>query len=119
MVEAWPRDEIDYLKRLSPFRTSITVPIGGVNIRSMVNRVPNRPLLSWAAMQLFSMQGLCTKEGQRKGDGYLLRQGPPDLFRASSDGIIHRGFLREGWGRGALVKSHRDSVTRSVSQEVY
>lgn len=88
--EAWLWDETGYLKRLSPFKTSITVPIGGVSIRSMVNRVPYRPLLSWAAMQLFSMHRLCTEEGERKGDGYPLRQGPPGLFRVRGNGIAHR-----------------------------
>lgn len=63
-------------------------------------------------MQLFSMHRLCTKEGQGKGDGYPFRQGSPDLFGASGDDITHRGFLRVG--RGALIKLHRDSVSRSA-----
>lgn len=46
----------------------MTVPIGGVSIRSMVNRAPYLPLLSWAAIQLFSMHRFCTKGGgQREG----------------------------------------------------
>lgn len=45
----------------------MTVPIGGVSIRSMVKSVPYLPLLSWAAMQLFSMHRLYAKEEQRKG----------------------------------------------------
>lgn len=41
-------------------------------------------------MQLFSMHRLCTEEGERKGDGYPLRQGSPDLFQANGNGIAHR-----------------------------
>lgn len=47
-----------HAKAIVSFRTSMTVPIGGVSTRSIVNRVPYLPLLSWAAMQLFSMHRL-------------------------------------------------------------
>lgn len=53
----------------------MTVPIGGVSSRSIVNRVPYLPLLSWAAMQLFSMHRLCTEDGQRKKGLVILPQG--------------------------------------------
>lgn len=43
----------------------MTVPIGGVSTRSMENRVPYLPLLSWAAMQLFSMHRLCKRGRER------------------------------------------------------
>lgn len=35
------------------------MPVGGVNILSTLNSVPNLPLLSWAAMQAFSMHRFC------------------------------------------------------------
>lgn len=48
-----------YLKRSSAFRTSMTVPMGGVTILSTMNIFAKRPLLSCAAMQAFSMHRLC------------------------------------------------------------
>lgn len=57
----------------------MTVPIGGVSTRSMVNRVPYLPLLSWAAIQLFSMHRLYTKGVGRERAGYPPKQKPPDL----------------------------------------
>lgn len=55
----------------------MTVPTGGVSIRSMVNRVPYLPLLSWAAIQLFSMHRLCAKGAER---GQVIPQPEaPDL----------------------------------------
>lgn len=65
----------------------MTVPIGGVSTRSMVNRVPYLPLLSWAAMQLFSIHKLC-KIG-RERPGYPPPKAP-DLFSAYAGGFIHR-----------------------------
>lgn len=55
-----------HLKRLSAFRTSITVPMGGARILSTMNIVPWRPFLSWAAIQAFSMQRFCKGQSSSK-----------------------------------------------------
>lgn len=55
-----------YLKRLSAFRTSITVPMGGARILSTMSIVPWRPFLSWAAIQAFSMQRFCKGQNSCK-----------------------------------------------------
>lgn len=55
-----------HLKRLSAFRTSITVPMGGAKILSTMNIVPWRPFLSWAAIQAFSMQRFCKEQSSSK-----------------------------------------------------
>lgn len=73
------------------------VPIGGVSIRSMVNRLPYRPRLSWAAMQLFSMQRLCTEEGKEEemvilsGRGHQIHSKPM-VMRCSPRKHGHKGF---------------------------
>lgn len=61
----------------------MTVPIGGVSMRSMVNSVPYLPLLSCAAMQLFSMHRLWAEGAGRAG--YSPR-GSPLLC---ADGVTH------------------------------
>lgn len=67
----------------------MTVPIGGVSIRSMVKSVPYLPLLSWAAMQLFSMHRLCAKEGQTRGR-LSSCMGPLDVLGPRANAFIHK-----------------------------
>lgn len=70
----------------------MTVPMGGVSMRSMVNRVPYLPLLSWAAMQLFSMHRLWVEGAGRAR--YPPRRSPRSVPMGSSKNISE---YARGW----------------------
>lgn len=75
----------------------MTVPIGGVSNRSMVNSVPYLPLLSWAAIQLFSMHRLCAK-GTERGQVIPQAEAPSleGMASSTSMNVYWGGFSRLG-----------------------